>query len=246
MIVHSESESEIFSNKIGRITIQEDFDDWTGLKDDFINTNYDFLRIKIINPKSDLYENISTVSKRYYHLDIITLFKINVKEHCAKEVLDDNLTFSIVTYDNQTIFKNIFDETYEISALGYFRHPDLDNVFSIDLQKKNITNYIFTNFLGQNPENVSVIIYYHDIPVGCIVIQLSLQGSYTYFVGLLENFRGRGLHNSVVAFIHRLTLEKNITWVYGGARINNLSTHYAAKKNGMKSCGHEWVFLLRK
>src|SRR6476661_6050926 len=119
MIQFSESESALFKVNFGRVELSKDFDDWRDLQSEISSNNYNYVRLKIRDPKGHEIDCIKRLGKAYL-LEILRVYTFYNRDDEPRTKLFDGLSFTPVSGNDRNEFEAMLKATYEDIPFGNY------------------------------------------------------------------------------------------------------------------------------
>lgn len=243
MILYSEQESHLFKVKFGRY--EGTLDNPAALKQEIVEQQYDFVRIKIHGAGDDLFIRLNALDIPYHLLDIHRYYSLDYTQTpVPAPVASDMELFrneGQLTGEIHDMILQSFDE----HPMGFFRHETLEHYFPVELQKQNIARYISSQYIQPtNPGRQAWLIKVNGVNAGCGSTEFKGEEAYTTYIGLLPEYRRQSYYREV---IHRMQYEiqqSGARYCTGSARLHNLSSQWVFEKQGERYTRHDYVVML--
>jgi hypothetical protein len=244
MMEFSERESQLFRLKFGRATIHSDAHNLEAVIAQSKAYDLDYLRVKIVNPDSHFQHHLSRVAPRSYLMGVIKLYKRRPgKDH--EPLSNPDLVFRRVTPETKGRFKDFIKSIYQGYPMGYYRYPELDESFPLDLQLENISSYFADFFSGAEDTREAYVGYMDGQQVACHVMDFGdPKVANCLYAAVVQTHRSRGVFKDAITHLTTLADERGIRQVVAGGRLENLSSEYGMAKDIGICYGHEWVYIL--
>ena len=243
MIIHSESESKLFHIKFGRY--EGVLQNPELLRQQITDEQFDFVRLKILNPGDNLFVLLNRIGFPFHLLDIHRLYNLDLHTYEIPPLELPEMEF--VTYDgSQTeLMKQLLKDTYSEVPMGFFRNEMLEKYFPIKLQVENFAAHIAANYLGQgNPAKRGWLIKLNGEFIGCAATEFKGENSYTPYIGLLPEYRQKHLFTNIARYLQRAMKEGGCKYATGSARLHNIASQVNFEREGQKYVSHDYVFMV--
>lgn len=243
MIVYSEKESSLFNVKFGRY--EGPLPDALAMRQQIINEQFDFVRIKILNPGEDLFIQLNRLGFPFHLLDIHRLYNLDLHTYDVPPLELPEMEFITCDGSQAEQMKALISETYTESPMGFFRNQVLEQYFPLHLQISNFATYIAANFIGTgNPSKRGWVIKLNGEVVGCAATEFKGENSYTPYIGLLPQFRRKHLFTNIARYLQQAMKDGGCRYATGSARLHNLASQVNFEREGQKYTSHDYVFMV--
>lgn len=243
MILHSISESQLFKLKFGRYEgkLQEP----EKLRQQILEEQFDFVRLKLLNPADDLFVQLNRIGLPYHLLDIHRLYNLDLRTYDIPVLELPEMEFMPCTGATQAQMKQLIHDTYTEAPMGFFRNKLIEQYFPLPLQIENFAEHIATNYIQQgNPAKRSWLIKLNGEFIGCAATDFKGEQSYTPYIGLLPHCRKKHLFTNIARYLQRAMKEGGCVYATGAARLHNLASQVNFEREGQKYESHDYVFMI--
>ncbi|HOY41999.1 MAG TPA: hypothetical protein PLX60_09065 [Chitinophagales bacterium] len=252
MIDYSKQESDIFGVHFGRLNIDEDFDDWSALKEEVDASECNYIRVKIKNPKGPQLDNLFSLAPKVHLLEILRVYRSEDLSVTPFENAHSDLIIEKVNDANKDILGQFILDTYDDVPFGNYTPAHIQERFPANKQLLGIIEFFKENYAGKDKDKVAYLYFNQDKkPLGCVVSDYfddgkGDSGTYSYYVGVARDERNKGIQYKVVNFIKFFIAERGYRFLDGSTRLSNLYSARTMEKNGCKCIRYDWVYLLEK
>ena len=243
MITHSEKESKLFNLKFGRY--EGIMHNPQLLRHQILNEQFDFVRLKLLNPGEDLFVFLNQIGFPFHLLDIHRLYDLDLHTYDIPEMEVPEMEF--VPCDGSQIeqMKQLIKDTYTEVPMGYFRSELIEKYFPVHLQIENFASHISENYFEQgNPAKHGWLIKLNEEFIGCAATEFKNEKSYTPYIGLLPHFRKKHLFTNIARYLQRAMKQGGCQYATGAARLHNIASQVNFEREGQKYVSHDYVFML--
>ena len=123
MIFHSIKESKLFNLKFGRY--EGVLNETEKLREQIINEQFDFVRLKILNPGENLFVLLHKIGFAFHLLDIHRLYNLDLHTYQVPPLELSEMEFVICDGANQAQMKQLVIDTYTELPMGFFQNEML-------------------------------------------------------------------------------------------------------------------------
>lgn len=245
MIEYSKQESEIFGVDFGRTDIKSDFADWNILEEEIKKSSFKFIRTKIRNPVSAQIQHVHNICKQLHLLEILRVYSFTPDYSKDYEFNSDEYIYKNVNENNFNELMHIIENTYEDIPFGNYTSPYIIKNFPVEKQRQNFIDFYRKELSKPDSNKTAQIIYnLQNTAIGCIVTEVFKEYSYTYYVGVLKEFKNRHVLTKTINFIQHQVVKNKIKVGLGGARLSNLYSQKAFESNNMILDGYDFIYLM--
>lgn len=211
-----------------------------------IEEQYDFVRIKLLNPGEDLFIQLNRLGLPYHLLDIHRLYDLDLTTYTVPPLELPEMEFIGNDGTNAHEVKALITATYTESPMGFFRNEMLERHFPLPLQIENFATYIATNYnqLSGNPSKRSWVIKLNGEAIGCAATEFRGQHSYTPYIGLLPQYRKKHLFTNIARYLQQAMKDAGCHYATGSARLHNIASQVNFEREGQKYTSHDYVFMI--
>ncbi len=243
MITHSEKESTLFNLRFGRY--EGPVPDAVQMRQQILDGQYDFVRVKLLNPGDDLFLFLNEVGFTYHLLDIHRLYDLDLHSYEVPALELPEMEFIACNGTQQEQMKQLVRDTYTESPMGFFKSNVIDQYFPLNLQIENFATYLADNYIEEgNPGKHSWLIRLNGDFIGCAATEFKGEKSYTPYIGLLPAVRRKHLFTNVARYLQQAMKNAGCKYSTGAARLHNLASQINFEREGQKYVSHDYVFML--
>lgn len=242
-ITFSEKESELFNVRFGRY--EGPVFSVTDLVAQINTLELDFLRLKITGADEGLIEWLNNAQHPWHLLDIHRYYWLDTQLTSIVLNNDSQLTLIQNTPDKASIMHQIVYDTFSEMPMGFFKHHLIDQYFPVELQRKNVAQYISTHYTERsNPGKQSWLIAKNGHVIGCGATNFSPTEAYTVYIGLLPEHRKKSLYDDVINRMQYTIQQNGARYITGSARLHNLSSQAVFERQHERYTRHDYVVML--
>ena len=243
MILYSENESKLFNLKFGRyegVLYQPEL-----LREHILKGQFDFVRLKILNPGDELFVLLNRTDFPFHLLDIHRIYTLDLHNYEVPAPVHPEIEFIDCDSSHSEQMKQIIVDSYMGAPMGYFRNELIEKYFPLDLQIENFASYIANNYVEQgNPGKHGWLIRMNGEYIGCTATEFMNLDSHTPYLGLLPEFRKKNLFTDVARFLQRTMKAGGCKNAIGSARLHNIASQINMERENQKYNSHDYVFMI--
>lgn len=252
MIEFSKHESEIFNVPFGRLLLEEDFSDWTTLKQQIADSECKYIRVKLKNPRADELDNLFTLAPKVHLLEIMRVYRS--ADLLTTQLPDEpqDICVEIVEQSSKEKLAQFVADTYDDITFGNYTPTHLLKQFPEATQLQNLIEYFRDNYCGNNPNKVAHFYYNQENKlIACSIVDFLNQhqpnsAAYLYYISTARDERNKGIQFKTVNKLMHIIKNQDYHYFECATRLTNLFSARTMEKSGCKCYRYDWVYLLEK
>lgn len=243
MLVYSARESQLFNLKFGRY--EGALENVPELISQIKDQQLDFVRMKITGGNADLFMRMNAFGYPYHLLDIHRYYWRDYRETPAVEPISSSMQLERNEGQLTAEIAEMILQSFDEHPMGFFRNEELEMFFPVEVQRRNVAEYISENYKDvTNPGRQSWLIKVDGVNAGCGSTEFKGEEAYTTYIGLLEPYRKKSFYVEVIARMQYEIQQAGARYCTGSARLHNLSSQSVFERQGEKYLRHDYVFML--
>lgn len=243
MLIHSVRESQLFGVKFGRY--EGPADNLHRLATEVKEQQFDFVRMKIMGADANLFMQMNALGFPYHLLDIHRYYKRDFEEVPAVALVPSTMTLERNEGHLTHAIEQMVLQTFDEHPMGFFRNEELEKYFPVEVQRRNVAEYISQNYHDTTiPGRQCWLIKIDDVNAGCSSTDFKADEAYTTYIGLLPPYRKKSYYTEVIARMQYEIQQAGARYCSGSARLHNLSSQSVFERQHERYLRHDYVFML--